>query len=60
MNTISSNAQLTAAFTLAADEIQNLFEELGFTSEEPIDRLNDKIVAILQKNIEGNVNYVEV
>jgi hypothetical protein len=44
----------------ASQEIQDLFESLAFTSEEPHQNLNTMISDIIRKHIESNPNIVDL
>lgn len=59
MNTLTTNTQTTAAFEKSADEVIEIVEQLGFVTETPIAEgyLKKLIVATLQNNLLGNVNY---
>lgn len=61
MNTLTTNTQTLAAFEKSADVIVEIVEQLGFVTETPIAEgyLKKLIVATLQNNLLGNVNYSE-
>ena len=60
--TISTNTQSTANYLAAADDIMNVFDNFGFTTDNPcVDaaELRTLIANCIRNQIEGNVNYVE-
>jgi hypothetical protein len=60
--TISTNTQSTANYLAAADDIMNVFDNFGFTTDNPcVDtaELRTLIANSIRNSIEGNVNYVE-
>lgn len=61
MNTLTTNTQTLTAFEKSADVIVEIVEQLGFVTETPIAEgyLKKLIVATLQNNLLGNVNYSE-
>jgi hypothetical protein len=56
--TITTNSTATVNYLAAADDILNLFECFGFTTDALVDpdMLRGAIVTILRQQIEGNVN----
>lgn len=46
---------------MAAEEISDWLDEIGFSAEHPIDPGDFKIILteIIKRNIEGNVNYAK-
>lgn len=62
MNTITSNTQAQALYSEAADDILAVLDDFNFQTDirfDPAD-LKARIVAAIQKKVEGNTNYAQV
>jgi len=59
---MTTNTSTQQSFLSAAEEIQNLLDSMGFTSDESHDGENTKqlIADIIKKHIETNPNLIDV
>lgn len=61
-NVLTTNTQAEANYQLAAIDIMDLFDSLGFTTDKQIDPsiVRQEIVLAIRNRIEGNTFYAEV
>jgi hypothetical protein len=60
MNTITTNSQTESHFVQIADDLLELLENQGFTSDKPTDNLKSDIIDIIRKSYGKGINVTFV